>query len=437
LADLVNDPKGLELEDFVAAHFVSRGCYVETGIKERKPAEILELDIFWSDYRRDPPERHPVEVKSGDWGLGEVFKFFGWTRYLGLVPGQFVHKEACGRLDPGSLAHVRNQTGITFLHIPTPQGVDASFKPLGLPEPKWEALPALWRYSLWAQRRLLKSLGESIKENICVETAKTAKEYHHLINDAVFFVPDVRDRVGDLLNAHFEHQQLALTAAYEIETGKLEFRNPPQTRTFKKALYGGSHFPIQACLFLAHRARLYILKALVDYWLARQRGEITDRYLRLGKHLIDMSTTPLSNAMLKGLNELSQAKSFRLFPVFWQIFLWSWGGFLLTDRMEQEHDALSKETGVPIDEIPVALTAFDKLYPTDNGWFRRPMGDSRSVLMLMPAVMRGIGSGRRKFMTPVENYKDLGYADETGPRLAADHNALVRILECAERELVK
>jgi hypothetical protein len=57
LAGLAKDPKGWELEDFVAAHFVSRGCYVETGVKERSPDEILELDLFWTDYRKEPQER--------------------------------------------------------------------------------------------------------------------------------------------------------------------------------------------------------------------------------------------------------------------------------------------------------------------------------------------------------------------------------------------
>ena len=46
MAKLSLDLKGWELEDFIAAHFLSRGCYVETGVKERSPDEILELD--WS-----------------------------------------------------------------------------------------------------------------------------------------------------------------------------------------------------------------------------------------------------------------------------------------------------------------------------------------------------------------------------------------------------
>jgi hypothetical protein len=185
LAELAKDPKNLELEDFVSAHFVSRGCYVEQGIKERNPDDILELDIVWTDYRNEPQTRHPVEVKSGLWGLGEVFKFYGWTQYLGLEPGQFVHKEPCGRLDLASLKHVQARTGITFVHVPKPEEAETHFTAIGLPEPAWADLPEIWRFSFWAQRRLLKSLGEAIRAEVCPESAKAAKKYHHLINDAV------------------------------------------------------------------------------------------------------------------------------------------------------------------------------------------------------------------------------------------------------------
>jgi hypothetical protein len=437
LAELAKDPRGWELEDFISAHFISRGCYVETGVKERNPDEILELDIVWTDYRSEPPRPHPVEVKSGDWGLGEVFKFYGWTRYLELEPGQFIHKEPSTRSDPSSLKRVEGRTGITLLHVAKPEDAETHFKALGLPDPAWEGLPQIWRFSFWAQRRLLKSIGEAMRLKVCPESAKAAKAYHQLINDAVFFIPDVRDRVGELLSAHFKHQELAASAAYECETGRVEFTDPPQTETFRRALFRGEYFPIQACLYLAHRARLYILKAVVDYWLARERGEIKRTTLKLGQTLIDLTSGQLTQAMATGVDELSTAKSFRMFPVFWQVFLWSWGGFLLKDRLDEEYADLEKETGVPTNEIPIALSAFDKLFPTPGGWFREPSNDSRKVLILMPAAMRGIGAVRRRAYRGVEHYKDLGYKDGTTDRLTWDHNTGARLLDCTEAELVK
>jgi hypothetical protein len=440
MAELSKDPKGAELEDLVSAHFASRGCYVETAIKERNPDEILELDVVWTDYRKDPEVKRPVEVKSGDWGLGDVFKFYGWTRYLGLEPGQFIHKESCGRLDPATLAHLQKSTGIDFLHVSKPVDAEGHFKAFGLPEPAWPQLSQLWRYSFWARRRLRRSLNMAVSLAVCPESAKAAKEYLTLVNDAVFFIPDVRDRIEKLLSTHLGHQQLGSSAAFECETGKVEFSSPPETRTFRRALFGGEHFPVQTCLYVEHRARLYILKALVDYWLGRERGELEPRragIIKIGDTVILSAPPGLTTAMEAGVKRLSVAKSFRLFPVFWQVFLWSWGGFLLKDRLDEEYGLLEKETGVPVEEIPVALRAFDEIFPIGNGWFREPKGEVRRVLILMPAAMRGIGAYRRLATSGVEHYKDMKCEPTTVGRMAGDHNAVARLLDCAEAELAK
>lgn len=440
MAELAKDPREWELEDLVSAHFAARGCYLETSVKEKNPDELLELDIVWTDYRKEREEPHPVEVKSGDWGVGEVFKFYGWTRYLGLKPGEFIYKEPCGRIDQASLQHLHDRTGINFRDVPKPaEDVDTHLKAIGLPEPSWTELPGLWRFSYWARRRLMQSLGVGIEQNICPASARAAKEYHWLVNNAVFFIPDVRERIEKLLAAHFGHQELAASAAHEVESGDANFDNPPQTNTFKRACYWGEHFPIQACLYVEHRARLYILKALIDYWLAKQRGELEARQratLKVRGKVVWTESGPLTSAMTKSLEELSAAKSFRLFPVFWQVFLWSWGGFLLKDCLEEEYTALQEETGVPVAEIPIALSAFDKIFPTASGWFREP--DSRKVLILMPPAVRGIGAYRRQLRQGVEDYEELRYCSNPTPaRMASDHNAVVRLLECSKSELAK
>lgn len=436
MAELSKDPRGWELEDFIAAHFVSRGCYVETGVKEKNPVEILELDIVWTDYREEPQIRHPVEVKSGDWGLGDVFKFFGWTNYLNLEPGLFVYKVLNLRPDQ-TIKHIEERTRIRMLHVTKPEDAEIHFRSLGLPDPSWVDLPKIWQYSFWAQRRLLQSLGKAIGQGVCIESAKSAKEYHQLINNAIFFLPDIQSRIGALLSAHFEHKELAATAAYEIETGKVVFRDPPRTKTFQIAYFQGKHFPVQSCLYLAHRARLYVLKAVIDFWTALKRGEIEKTIIKIGEHEIDLTASELTSAISSGMNYLCTAKSFQMFPIFWQVFLWSWGGFLLKDRLDEEYACLSKETGVPVDEIPIALSAFDNLFPIPGGWFREPANDSRKVLILMPAAMRGIGAFRRRLYKGLEHYKDLGYKDETTNRMTEDHNTGARLLDCPDDQLAK
>jgi hypothetical protein len=193
-------------------------------------------------------------------------------------------------------------------------------------------------------------------------------------------------------------------------------------------------------LYVEHRARLYIMKALVEYWLARERGatEETRRgVVKIGDRLFISASAQLTKAMETGIKKLSGSKSFRLFPVFWQVFLWNWGGFLLKDRLDEEYAQLEKETGVPVDEIPVALTAFDEVFPIPNGWFRDPPDDVRRVLILMPPAMRGIGAYRRLQRKGVEQYRELACGESTAGRMAGDHNATVRLLDCPEVDLVK
>ena len=439
MAELPKDPKGAELEDWVSAHLASRGCYIEASITERSPDEILELDVVWTDYRKTPEERHPVEVKSGKWGMHDVFKFYGWTRYLGLEPGQFIHTQPCEHED-ASLAHVQEGTQIVLVHVANIESSDEQFNTFGLPEPALAWLPSLWRFSFWARRRLVRTLGVAVELAVCPETAKAAKQYLKLVNDAVFFMPDVRDRIEALIATHLSHKQLGKSAAHEITTKKVELENPPDSQAFTDALYSGLCFPVQACLYVEHRARLYIMKAVVDYWLAMERGELKehDRWVILmnGKRVASQPVG-ITAAMRAGLTKLSAAKSFRLFPVFWQTLLWSWGGFLCKDRLEEEFAALEKETGVPVNEIPLALTAFDEIFPLHRGWFREPYGDDRRLLILMPAAMRGLGAHRRRISKGKEEFKDLGFGELTTARMVTDNNALATLLGCAKEGLVK
>ena len=55
----------------------------------------------------------------------------------------------------------------------------------------------------------------------------------------------------------------------------------------------------------------------------------------------------------------------------------------------------------------------------------------------MPAPMRGIGAYRRLRRKGVENDPDLACGESTAARMAGDHNAVVRLLDCVEADLVK
>jgi hypothetical protein len=435
MATLSDNPEGVELEDFVAAHFLARGVFVETGVTERDPKDILELDVVWTDYRQADAVRNPVEVKSREWHLGELFKFFGWTRYLGLQPGIFVCRQLPTRISIDSIRRLADRMGIRVAHIGDLQTVDEHFHGLELPTPANPTLPRLWRYSFWAQRRLLRALGIAIEKDVCPISGRAAKDYAKLINDAVFFEPDVRSRVASLLDAHLRHRRWGRTAANETAGRGAIFEDPPACPDFGAALYRGLHFPVQACLYLAHRARLAILKAAVDYVLAGERQDLPQQILQVFDTTYDINDFAPYRAFVNSVEQLSNAPNFRLYPVFWQVFLWGWGGFLLKDRTEEESAALSAQTGIPTHEIQTALGAFDLLFPMEGGWFAEPPGESRRLLKLMPAAMRGVGAFSRLSRYERDEYDDLGYTDGTAHRLASDHNCGVRLLDASDDEL--
>ena len=437
MAQLSPNPDGLELEDFVAAHFKSRGVYVETSIRQWDPDAILELDIVWTDYSKGDIRRNPVEIKSGHWGLGDLFKFYGWIKYLEIPAGQYVFRNMPDRINAESLNALCSKLDICPLHIENISTVDDNFKAIGLSNPTEETLPILWRYSYWAQRKLLKSLSASIKYSSCIESGKKAKIYAKLINDALFFEPDVRSRVSLLLDAHQNHPKLALTAANEIGGRGVDFLNPRDCPEFRTALYGGLHFPIQACLYLSHRARLSILKAMVEYHILRERGELPIKVIKIHdtEYEVDDLTLPLGlNSIIE---KLSVAKSFRLFPVFWQTFLWGWGGFILTDRIDEEYHSLSLQTGVPKEEIDLALSVFNELYESASPWIIKPEDDFRKVVKLIPAPMRGIGAYNRLLRYKKNKYEDLGLNETTTKRFLVDNNSLVMLLDGDDEQIAK
>lgn len=437
MATLAANPAGLELEDFVAAHLASRHRFVETGVTERDPVDVLELDVVWTDYDEGEPCRHPVEVKSGDWGIGDVFKFYGWSRYLQLGSGWYFCRKLPGRVEHDDLNRLCERLDIALLHAHELENVAELLDGKGLPEPIHPWLPELWRYSFWAQRKLQRTLGIAIDQQLCPHTAKHARNYQKLINDATFFEPDVRSRVAVLMDAHWEHPKLALAMAAEIEGKEWCPDTCPTTTTFKNALYYGQHLPVQACLYLEQRARLAILKAAVDYIIARDANALPEKTVKVFGMELDLGQAGLYEAFKSTVARIEGANGFRHYPMLWQTFLWTWGGFILSDRKESEYEELSKESGVPVAEVESALQLWDDLFPIPGGWFASPAGDQRHQLKLMPAALRGIGAYRRLCASKTDDYQNLGLSDNTPGRLGSDHNTAVRLLENEGVELLE
>jgi hypothetical protein len=429
MATLDDNPVGEKLEHLVAAHFVSRGCFVDTKVTERAPEDVSDIDVVWTDYRLPSPRPKPVEVKSGTWAHEDLFKFRGWMGYLGLESGQFAYTEIPDKFD--QVGRVATKIGIELLRV-DPRNVEASFASLNLPAPAATHLPALWRFSYAARSRLFESIQQAIKQKVCPESAIRAKEHLRTANDAIFFEADPTVRLTMLLRAHIANPKLANTCAGEIAGDPPNFENPPtNTPTFNAALYDGKHFPVQACLYLGNRLRLQVIKAAVDAHLAIGAGELKRMVLKHDGNEFDLGygipTTRYANA----IEHYARFPWFPLLPVFWQVFLWGWGGFLLADRIEAEFQQLSLETGVPLDGMEEALAAFDWFF--GDKWISRPVNDTRRVLRLMPAALRGIGAHHRRVL--YGPFRDRKLSDYTPSRIAKDYACAARLLDAERKDL--
>jgi hypothetical protein len=118
--------------------------------------------------------------------------------------------------------------------------------------------------------------------------------------------------------------------------------------------------------------------------------------------------------------------------VLWQWFLWVGGGFLLLDRLEEEHAWLGEKAGLPVAEVPRALEAYDVLFPTDAGWFKDLSPNSHiRLLAMMPVPYHGMGANLRRLRyAPDQTYDGISLeGNYTRNDLVRWNNNLVAYLE--------
>lgn len=418
-----------ELEEYVAALFQASGYYVEKSVVERDhPEEVLELDVVATRYEDRFPVDRIIEAKSGNWGYPDLFKVAGWMKYLGIEEGGFFIREVPENKKLPKTASRADAIGIQLVLLDDFEAAERTFREAGFGEPIDALTVDLWRASFWIERKLLDVLQEAAGEDEHVEGPRAAKSYHHLVNSSIFFEDDVRSRLRELYRAYQAHPKLTLGAAEELRSG--EFSPDTGSRgneLFRKAYLYGEYPVLQGCLYTEHRARLAILKCAIDYLCLDEAEALPE-----GDGLVNTDSlfrALLPDSVLGGMERMQDHENFQRYALFWQVFLWLFGGFYLTDREEEEFEWLSEHTGVPVREIPTALGVFDALFPmTAGSWLTSPGKTRCQLVKLVPVPFRGLGAYLRKRRYGVESYSDLGYSDFTGQDLARWHNCMVKLL---------
>lgn len=249
--------------------------------------------------------------------------------------------------------------------------------------------------------------------------AKAAIAYQRLVNDGLFFANDSYQQLSMLYEAYKEHPKLTAATAREMDGEEFDAQAiAPNSLTMHQALYEGHHPLLQACMFFEHRARLALLKTAIDLTLERPSGltlAVVDPGGDIDWNLFLIHTLP--STFKAGQAWLAEQPNSKLYATFWQQFLWGWGGFYLEHRKEEEFAWMSEYSGIPVDEIPTALQAFDKFFPI-GGWIAKAGWSDIMVVRMVPWYFQGLGAAYRRVKYGADKFSDLAGTGYTATDLS-------------------
>lgn len=388
----VSLPKTLEehaLEDYISALFQARGYYIERNVIKREIEKILELDIITTEYTSGIPETEIIEVKSGEWGYPDIFKLRGWLDYLNKQNATLIHTKEHETID--ECIKISESLGIKLLAFDNSE-IKHSNVITNKPLDERDLLSS--RMSFWLERATINSLNLNKKQ-----TYKTQKrfnalaEYYFTINNTVFFIENIYKKVANLYTIYQKFPHISAKCGNEMLGNDFDQDVSTLDIDIFKDTFNQCQFnDVQISTYVEHRARLAILKGAVDYLIMKRQNRLPQT------SGLDVWECVLPRSFKHGLDALYNDKFLHRYPIFWQWFLWIFGGFILVDLQEKEYSLLSEKTGIPVSEIPNAIKAYETLFPTPTGWFIKASDTSRIAQMKMfPVPFRGIGVNYRRY----------------------------------------
>lgn len=409
-------PKGKEFEEYISAFFQASGMYLERNITERAIEEVLELDIITTDYNKECPHISLVELKSGDWGFPDIFKIAGWLHYLNLPNAIFIAHKNKERLD--FLKAKAKQMNVSLVVISDLIKTKESLREVIGEDSIKEKDIIIWRWAYCLERKLLELLTQKKKKNMDLMRYKALAQYYHDVTSRAFFIDNLVEKLQQLYDSFKNSPKISSMCANEIAGNG--FQEAPERipdSLFQETYFQCKLNDIQVSSFIEHKARLSILKTAVDLKLFQRLGNTqkTTSIIKLLGHEFDQFHG-LPENFRSGLEEISTHKYFHRYPIFWQWFLWVFGGFILLDYADKEYEILSEKTGIPKEDIPNAFKAYELLFKKEGGWFTTLTSNIKTIHM--PSVpFAGLGAHYRKMLYCNSNkYEDLklnayGYKD--------------------------
>lgn len=406
-------PKEKEYEDFIAAILQAGGYYLERGIIHRIKQDVLELDIVTTRFHNEHIERSISEIESGGWGFPDIFKVRGWLDYLALDKATFIVQEPNQTMDISkNVAAKINVALINNGDLDCTELLDAySIDKDTVTDEVVES----YRYAFALEAEMILYLHLRAKSDPDKQGFQALESFLFEVNSNSFFENKPVDRLNKLFDAYKQYKNITARIAEELENrpypdcgdglviNKTQFEKIFYKAEAKSVLY--------VALYAELLARMAILKSCIEDILIGVPNDFSERL----KHFV------LPENIKNALHEFQHEPYSYLYPYFWQVFVYLFGGFILNDKMDEEYKLLSSITKIPIGEIPNALKAFDKLFPLGEGksWLIQQPYTQITVMQFFPLPLSGIGANYRRMI--YRNDSDASY-DNLSKQLTKGHS---------------
>lgn len=383
---------------------------MERGICKREENDILELDIVTNKFSKGKEvEKSLCEIKSGGWGFPDIFKVRGWMDYLSFNNSSFIVQKEENR-NMIFCKDVSKSIDVTLLSTKNVEGklMDEELCSVyNITKNKYhDEIVECFRFSYALEHKLIEMLTQTIKSNTGIEGYENLNEYLFEINNNSFFIPKPIDRAKDIISAFKNNKNITAKIDHERNGEKyaeIEDKVSITQKKFKELFYVCKKTDVlYTSLYAELVSKLDILKCCVE---DMQRPK--EKSVFKMKELSEIDLLPLN--IVYGMEKLKTHTYFYLYPYFWQVFIYLFGGFILKDKEKIEYEVLSSITDIPTDEIPNALIAFDLLFPIQRSkWIFDIRYSKIKMLRFMPIPFCGIGANfRRLIYTEASDYKKL------------------------------
>ena len=198
-------PKDKEYEDFIAAILQSCGYYLERGIIHRIKQDVLELDIVSSKFSKENVDRTISEIKSGGWGLPDIFKVRGWMDYLNLGKASFIVQHPNQTMEVSK--SIASKINVVLINN---QDLDCSelFSAYSInKEEITDEIIESYRYAFALETEMILYLRSRVKSDSKKIGFQMLEKYLFEINSNSFFVNTPVDRIKKLFDAYVENKK--------------------------------------------------------------------------------------------------------------------------------------------------------------------------------------------------------------------------------------